>query len=923
MHLLKPSFAGGELSPALYGRTDLAKYDVGAARLQNFLVLRYGGVANRAGTKFVSATSGGKKAVLLSFRYSSEQNYIVEITAGKIRFYLNKKQIMDGASPYEIDNDYTEAELSKIKYTQSADVMFLVHPSHPPMTLTRYTSTNWVFERMDITGGPLDDYLAYGPGDTIRRTAELSYKIPGTYYFKFPDSVTEAFVRLAGAGGGGMSSSGDAERQHVGGDGEYLETKFDVESKEITIVVGAGGTSGITMFLNPHEAKPGGASKVSSASTSVTARGGGAANDNHDGVSYGGGGAGCSGGRMEMSGNTIIVRDEKGGDGWVNIRYTYVAPNTTTITPSATTGSVTLTASNDLFSTNDVNNILSLHYYIPSSMKKGNPLNADLAIQVLPGATVYVESFGFWNGNFSLQKYDNDDNTWKNVRTQDGNRSQNYNFTETNHDDSIVSYRVTSTAFDTSVWSGENEKQRGYVTIQAFGNDYYGQILITSFTDAKHVEGKVKKALPSLDATSQFAFGAWDASKGYPCCAGFFEDRLIFAGTKSKPQTFWTSKTGDYYNFATSTPLVDNDAITASVNGGQMNEVKSIVAFGELILMTSGGEYKVTGGQKPISPTNVMSKAQEYRGISDVSPVTIGSRIIYVQEQGTIVRDLSYSYEADKYTGDDLNLLASHLFERHKIVDMAYQQIPNSIVWCVRDDGILLGMTYLKEQDVYAWHQHNIAGAKVKSICCISGEEEDELWLVVERDGIYYVECMEQRDKSATSVEQYFVDSGVSVHENKSLEITGLEHLEGHEVAILADGNVLPRQIVEGGKITLDRVYSTVHAGLPIAGVVETLPVEFTAQDGSYQGRKKRISDLMLMFKDSRGGRFGLKESALDEIKWRASESFGQAIELYTGKKSLKLPNSSWEETLKIVVRQDDPLPITILSIVPKVEAGG
>lgn len=763
MYMLKPSFAAGELSLAMYGRTDIAKYDVGAAKLENFIVLRYGGVQNRAGTKYLATTAGNKKAVLLPFRYNVEQNFIIEITAGKIRFYTQGELVTKDGAPYEITNNYSEDELETIKYTQSADVMFLVQPNHPPATLTRYANDNWTFERMDITGGPFAD-------------SELTAK------------------------------------------------------------------------------------------------------------------------------------------------------STTTITASATTGTVTLTASASIFNANMVDDLIALTHFVDSDYKKGTPSanGTNLIVSVLPHSTVYVESFGFWDGNFTLEKYDRLTGQWVKIRSQSGNRSQNYSLTEENDSDEITQYRVTSTEFNTDVWSGENEQQRGYITIQAFGNDYTGHVLITGYTSATQVTGTVKKQLASTEATKDYQFASWSQKNGFPTCAGFFEDRLVFAGSKAEPQTFWASKTGDYYNFGTSIPALDNDAITATLNGGQMNGIKAIIAFGEMILLTAGGEYKVTGNGKPITGENVLSQAQEYRGISDVLPVTVGSRIVYLQQQGNLIRDLAYSYDVDKYTGDDLNLLASHLFERHKITSMTYQQTPNSIVWCTRDDGVLLGLTYLKEQDVYAWHQHSTAHGKFINVCAISGPQEDELYCVVEREGNYYVERMEAREASAEPQDQYFVDSGITVNGNtKTNEVTGLDHLEGLEVAILADGNVQPLQTVTDGKITLKRAYSKIHVGLPIHAEMQTLPLEFNAEDGTFMSRKKRVSALMAMFKDSRGGLYGIGDGPKNEFKWRSTEKWGDPIALFTGKKKMPVPQANWNETVMVTISQEDPLPLTILSLVPQIEAGG
>lgn len=746
---LKPSFTAGELSPALYGRTDLAKYDSGAALLKNFLVLRYGGISNRAGTRYIDKTAGNKKAVLLPFRYSTEQNYIVEVTAGTIRFFYGGK-LVDGVS---VANPFTEAELELIKFTQSADVMFLVHPNHKPMTLTRYSHTSWKLEEMKIDGGPFDEY----------------------------------------------------------------------------------NVSGVK------------------------------------------------------------------------------------ITPSAATGNITLTASSDYFTQDMIGSKMRIGHIVGGEYKKGNPLNESLVVSCTPGGTIYVESFGFWDGSFKLEK--EIDGTWITIRNQAGNRSQNYNFTETNNEDEIIQYRITSTEFNTDVWTDENEKQRGYVTIQSFSGEYGGEVKITSVESSTKANATVTKKLGATTSTKIFAISAWSDAKGYPTCVTFFEDRLVFAGSKTMPQTFWMSKTGDYYNFGTSSPSQDTDAITGTLNGGQMNGIKAMIAFGELIMMTAGGEYKVHGGGKPVTGSNIMSSAQEYRGISDVLPVTVGSRIVYLQQQGDIIRDLAYSYEADKYTGNDVNLLAEHLFEQVKIKRMTYQQTPNSVIWCVRTDGVLLGLTYLKEQEVYAWHQHTTDGEFV-DVCSIAGVKEDELYAVVKRNGNYYVELFAHRDESLEPKDQFFVDCGVTINGN-AREITGLGHLEGKTVSILADGNVLPQQVVTNGKVTISSYHSfnVYHVGLPIEAEARTLPLEFQGQDGSYLGRKKRIAKLTILFKASRGGKFGFGK--LDEIKWRSNEPFGTPISLYDGKKQMVVPGATWDATQMLTFKQEDPLPLTILSVVPEIEAGG
>lgn len=937
LYQLKSSFAGGELSPSMYGRTDIAKYDSGAAVLRNFFVLRYGGAANRPGFKFIAQTYNNKKAVLIPFMYSTDQNYIVEITAGRCQFYTDGGIVVkEDGTPYSIENFFADKDLedaAKIKYTQSADVLFIVHPAHAPMTLTRYGSLDWRFEAMDITGGPFD---ASNFNSAYIVTKTQQWTTPGTYTVHIPAGIDSIEYKIAGAGGGGGGGNHMSHGPYLyggnGGSGELLTGKMTVTSNsDYQVIVGAGGAGGVGVKYSDSQTS--GKSGGNSSFGNISARGGGGGyrattpsysssdgewlggSDGANGTSYGAGGAGGNG--TSWSGTA-----GSGGNGWVEILYSASIGDNTTVKASDVYGDITLTASDDIFAKSDEGSLFALTHFLETDYKKGTPSSTggNLQVSVLPKSNVYVESFGFWDGNFSLEKYDPVSLQWVNVRTQSGNRSQNYSLTEENTSESIASYRVTSTEFNTGVWSGENEKQRGYITIQSIGGDYTGHVLITEYVSPTVVKGTVKKQLASTDETRDFAFAAWNGEKGYPSATGFYEDRLVFAGSKGFPQTFWTSKTGDYYNFGTSIPSADDDGITATLNGGQMNGIKAIIAFGEMLLLTAGGEFKVSGGGKAITGSNVLSQPQEYRGVSDVNPVTIGSRIIYVQHQGNIIRDLAYSYDVDKYTGDDLNLLASHLFEGHKIISMTYQQIPNSIVWCVRDDGLLLGLTYIKEQDIYAWHQHTTAGGKFVSVCNIGGATEDKLYAVIERGGQYYVEIMESRDKSTNVEDQFFVDSGITYEGEPAGEISGLEHLEGYTVAILADGNVLPRQTVENGKVLLGNKYKKVHVGLPIDAEIKTLPIDFTAQDGTYLSRKKRIATVTLLLKDSRGGLFGMKENELNEFKWRSNEAYGEPISLQTGKFKVTIKSATYDETQQIIIKQPDPLPMTVLSLIPEIE---
>ena len=252
-----------------------------------------------------------------------------------------------------------------------------------------------------------------------------------------------------------------------------------------------------------------------------------------------------------------------------------------------------------------------------------------------------------------------------------------------------------------------------------------------------------------------------------PGCCGFYQQRLAFGSTNNDPDKVILSKLNDFKNFSTSYSSNDADSIKFKVASKNITEIKHILDLGKLILLTAGGEA-VCGGSssEAITPTDVNVKFQSYNGSSDVAPAIINNNALYVQSRGSIIRDLSYSFDADGYTGNDLTILAFHLFEGYTIKEMAFQQNPHSILWVVRSDGVLLGLTYLKDQQIYGWHRHDFQDGSVESVCVVPDGNEDVVYIVVSRtiDGkaCRYIEKISSRyiyDEKLMS----FVDSHVTV----------------------------------------------------------------------------------------------------------------------------------------------------------------
>lgn len=417
----------------------------------------------------------------------------------------------------------------------------------------------------------------------------------------------------------------------------------------------------------------------------------------------------------------------------------------------------------------------------------------------------------------------------------------------------------------------------------------------------------------------------WNSEQGYPSCITFFEERLCFAASPKRPQTIWMSRSGAYEDFGVSADVVDDDACTYTLSADQVNAIRWMVSSKKLILGTSGGEWWLSGGSGSdvVTPNSVMVRRETTHGSAAVPPVVVGSIIVFLQRERKTVRELSYSFEADGYIAPDLTILAEHLTRANTIQKWTYQQSPDSIIWMVRDDGVLLGMTYQREHEVVGFHHHRTDG-RFGSVCVIPGSGQEELWTTVTRTigGIErcYIERMEDQFNGPDSTGAFFVDSGLSYDQDEpAVVFYGLEHLEGRKVSILADGAVRPDCTVKDGSITLDSPARIVHAGLPYISNLKTLRLEGGSPAGTAQGRLKRISHVTVRLFESLGLQVGYDEKNLERAPFRTSaDRLGGAPALYSGDYDVKF-NRGYDRDGQIFIRQDQPLPLTVLALIPEV----
>ena len=440
---------------------------------------------------------------------------------------------------------------------------------------------------------------------------------------------------------------------------------------------------------------------------------------------------------------------------------------------------------------------------------------------------------------------------------------------------------------------------------------YIGQTDSTSFID-DNITADLSQTAPEENVP-------FTGSGNYPGALSYFEQRRCFAGTINKPQNFWATRSGTESNLNYSIPARDDDSVSFRVAARELNTIRHIIPLASLILLTESAEWRVGSSGETLTPSTVSVRPQSYNGANMAQPAVVNNNVVYVASAGGHARELGYADTSGGYVSGDLSVRAPHLFDDYTVTQMAVTRTPYPVVWFVRSDGKLVGLTYMPEQQIAAFHLHETDGL-FESVCSIPEGNDDVLYFVINRDGERFIERMGAR-RFAEREDAYFVDCGLSYSGSAVSEISGLDHLEGKTVSILADGCVAPRQMVIGGKVTLENPASKVVVGLPYNCDMTTLPLALQLP-GYGQGRMKNINQVFMRVNRTSGIFVGPDFDSLTEVKPRTNELYGVATKLKTEEISIRV-KPVWDDGGQVSIRQSDPLPITIMSMSIEVAIGG
>lgn len=786
------NFTSGEISEYMYARQDLKQYENSARSIKNFIVRPQGGLFKRPGTAYVAEIkNSANDARLLPFEYSATQAYAIEMGAGYFRFFIDGGAILSGAA---ISNGTFATDL-----TGWTDLD------------TGTGASAWVTGTMELNGGA---------AGLAKRTQGVAFVGTNTHTLAFTTTVGTITYSIGTTSGGTEIATGNVSPgvqsinftpstagtvyfsfSNVDNEARYVDTVsistpvYQVENAytqdEINEVQFAQSFDFLFLAHGSHPV------------FQLT-------RSNHDEWTIAE--------TTFLDGPYYDITDvDYGGDGGSGI----------TLDPSGTTGSVTVTASGNLFVSTDVGRLI----------------------------------------------------------------------------------RYTDNA-----------------------TDAWGYLRITAYTSATSVTALVIRTLVGGTASAYWRLGAWSATTGYPRTITFHDQRLVFGGTTDQQQTVWFSQAGDFFDFSPDNDVhkdeVDADtAMTYTIADARANVIRWLASQVNLFIGTTGGIWvaRASSNSEALTPTNINIRPVIGESAAPYVPTVMQSSLVFIQRFGRKLLEITYSFANDAFLTSDLAILAEHR-TIGKLQWGTDAVAPNYLMWFSTETGLLSGVTYLKDQNINAWHQHELGGddVEIKSVMSIPGDTEDEVWMIVSRtiDGgtTQYIEYFSPTFIDNPLSEAKFLDSHITYSGAATSTLSGLDHLEGETVQVYdTEGfQVVVTGPVVSGDIVLDREVTSAVAGLPYVSSVMTNQFYQIFGDVSTVGKVGRLHQAALKFYRTYGGKIGISDTTNDVIPFLSDATIMDGpVTLFTGEINLEIP-SEYSRTPVLYLEHDLPLPCNLLGIAVK-----
>ncbi len=953
MNVSITSFNSGEMSPLLQARSDTAKHSSGLKRCENYIPRVSGALIRRPGMVFLTpARDETKKVIVVGLNFSASDRAVLEIGHNYFRvlsgetglpltlsssatFYspeVNGYVTFTGLPTTHRVTPWGENDLHELQFAQVNDLIYVVHPSHPPQLITRHTPTSWTISEIPY------DYPMLADENITNTTLALSGTTLTASQALFTADDVGAFYEL--------SHRRATQSVEVTIDTETPSTEAkavtfsDVDGKARCNITAHGWPVDSKISFGTTDALPAG---IEAGKTYFIVGGDYGTNSFFFSLTQGGAPV-----RIESFVFTV------GGLGNITATdHDYYAGQAVTVSTDGTLPSPLLAATpyyvRDVVSHqfklstspggaaiasysggSGIHQITKAQIGTHTATRKlpyplATPADSTVtttAIRIYGTASIFT--FGAWAGTVTLMRGTEVVQSWV------GNGDRNLAATVDQFPEAELHLVVTAHKVPPSTESEIWGRDPRFV-LEAADARISGLVRVSAVGSSTSATVTVINAPLDDTATTIWAESAWSKKRGYPRTICLHNQRLFFGGTVYDPQTIWASSIGDFHNFRRST--LDDGALSLTVATSENNVIQWLSSnAGGLIVGTSGDEWTITADGNLTTATNYQVKRQsrygsEYRQALPVNEVTL-----FMQRGGRKMREYVFAFERDGYVAPDLTLLADHI-TRGGVKAMALQQQPDTIVWLVRNDGLLVGMTYEREQQVVAWHRHPTQGL-VESVTTIYGANggSDELWLVVKRAGRRLIERLDPltiiaNESAEDATELKYLDSCVTQSDETAFtEMDGLGHLSG-TVHVLADGSAHDPCTIASGEITLSRSVNYATAGLAYSSFAHLNSFEVPMQSGPSKSRKWKANRVALHYWQSRGAEISANASdsnqAWERLEFRSTfDPMDSAPPLMSGMTECALI-ARYDEQPEIAICQNQPLPLNVLGIVVKGEFYG
>lgn len=935
-NLTQPTFAGGELDPLLYSRVDLAKYHSGLRTCLNWFIHAQGGASNCAGTEFIGEVQDSSKAGrLIPFQFSTTQTYVLEFGNLTLRFITSGGYVLETAKAITAITMDVNAGIFIAAHGYSVgDKVYIAGPIVGMTQIVGRSAIVTAVSSVDIFHVNIDStaFTAYVSGGTAARvyTVTTPYANTDLATLKYEQSAdtmslthrsyaTRKLTRISNTSwmlanqtfAPTQTAPTDVASNAVGTAQFYAVTAInDATGEESLQSADAGSSSatsnitwtaltgcssysvykkknGVYGFIGPAQAPVGGGTVTFTDATIIPDT---STTPPQQRQPFG---------LNTITGATITTP----GSG-------YTAPTAAIVDPSGGSGAtMTLTVSGGAITVAAItaagrNYSNNAYAVITDGAGTGATLSFTYTEAMSTPGWFYISGVSVTAGGASYHA-----GAYARILRNDGFLSPL----------GLISLTVVAGVVTGASVALSGDSYAYYDNVSYF-------VQTVTVVDSAGTGGAIALTLTANNATN-------------PGCSTWHDGRQWFAGTTTQPQTLWGSVSGAFNNMSVSVPTRDSDAITRTLASRQVDQILHMVPLTQLIVLTTGAEWKVSAGSSDvITPAQFVARAQSYNGCSDIRPLVLNDILLYLTANKKKARGLQYNWAADTWTGPDYSLLSQHLLDTSALVNWAYARDPYSIVWGVRADGVALSFTFQAEQQVYAWGRRTTTNGTFEDVCVVQEGGESAVYFIVNRTiggaTKRYVERMHSR-VFATIADAWFLDCALQYSGSSASVISGLWHLIGESVYALADGKVQgPFAVSAAGQVTLTTAATKATIGKVIPDAdLETLDAEQPDQQGTLQGRKKKINRATVTLKNS--ANVGLKASpsggqtmptpnafkAKDLVNPLASAPSTDPALITDLMTEIVTPSMDWHGRLLLRVSAS-PLPYTVTGIAYDITAG-